>query len=602
VVGVIKHVNLTPLKNDKERGDYMTMINVTINNHKVAVEEGSTILDAAKKLNIKIPTLCHLDLENIKMVNKGASCRVCVVEVEGRKNLPPSCVTPVAEGMVIRTNTLRCIKARRMMVELLLSNHPKDCLVCEKNMNCELQALAAELNIREIKFQGERIKHPKDTSSKSIIRNMEKCIFCRRCQTMCNEVQTCNVLSAVNRGFDSYIAPSMNLPMHESTCTFCGQCVAVCPTAALTQVNNIPKVWDALNDKTKYVVVQTAPAIRVALGELFGAEPGTIVTGKMVAGLRSLGFDQVFDTDFAADLTVMEEATEFIHRLQHGGKLPILTSCCPAWVKFFEHQFSDMLDIPSTSKSPHEMFGVIAKTYYAEKMGIDPKDMYVVSIMPCLAKKYEAARPELSRNDLQDVDAVLSTRELAQMMKEANINLMILEDEEFDNPLGESTGAGVMFGATGGVIEAALRTAYEWLTNETLEQVEFHDLRGFDGIKEAVIKINDMDVKIAVANGLGNARRILEDIRDGKAEYHAIEIMACPGGCIGGGGQPYHYGELEVLNKRMEGIYKEDAGKTIRKSHENPYIKMLYEEFLGEPYGEKAHELLHTHYVARRML
>jgi len=577
----------------------MAMVNITINNQEVCVEEGKTILDAARKLKIKIPTLCHLDLENIKFVNQSASCRVCVVEVEGRKNLAPSCSTPVFEGMVVTTNTIRCIKARRTVVELLLSNHPKDCLICQKNLDCELQALAAELNIREIKFKGERARHEMDVSSQSIVRNMDKCILCRRCETMCNEVQTVHVLSAVNRGFDTFIAPSLNLPMNESTCTFCGQCVAVCPTAALTEVNNISKVWDAIHDKGKYVIVQTAPAVRAALGEEFGAKPGTSVTGKMVAGLRKLGFDNVFDTDFAADLTIMEEATEFIHRLQNGGKLPILTSCCPGWVKFFEHQFSDMLDIPSTSKSPHEMFGVIAKTYYAKKIGIDPQDMYVVSVMPCLAKKYEAARPELAHDDMQDVDTVITTRELAKMLKEANIDLMSLEEEEFDNPLGESTGAGVIFGATGGVIEAALRTAYEWLTKETLQKVEFHDLRGFDGIKEAVVKVNDLDVKIAVAHGLGNARKLLEDIRDGKAQYHAIEIMACPGGCIGGGGQPYHHGNMEYLQKRMECIYKEDEGKAIRKSHENPYIIKLYEEFLGEPYGEKAHQLLHTHYVKR---
>ena len=580
----------------------MTMINLTINNQKVEVEEGSTILEAAKKLDIRIPTLCHLDLHNIKMVNKAASCRVCVVEVEGRRNLAPACATPVMEGMVIKTNTIRCIKARRVVLELLLSNHPKDCLICEKNLECELQALAAELNVREIKYKGERAKHPKDTSSRSIVRNMDKCILCRRCETMCNEVQTVHVLSAVNRGFDTFIAPSMNLPMHETTCTFCGQCVAVCPTGALTEVNNVSKVWDAINNKDKVVLVQTAPAVRVALGEEFGAEPGTIVTGKMVTALRQLGFDKVFDTDFAADLTIMEEATEFVHRLQHGGKLPILTSCCPGWVKFFEHQFSDMLDIPSSSKSPHEMFGVIAKSYYAEKMGIDPKNIYVVSVMPCLAKKYEAARPELSYEGNQDVDTVITTRELAQMLKEANIKLMSLPEDDFDHPLGESTGAGVIFGATGGVIEAALRTAYEWLTKETLEKVEFHDLRGFDGIKEAVIKINGSDIKIAVAHGLGNARTLLESIREGKADYHAIEIMACPGGCIGGGGQPYHHGDMEILKKRMAGIYREDEGKVIRKSHENPSIQKLYAEYLGEPYGEKAHKLLHTHYEARKKM
>ncbi len=578
------------------------MYTITINEQKIDVEKGCTILEAAQKLNIRIPTLCHMDLHNLKMVNQAATCRVCVVEVEGRKNLAPACATPVTDGMVVVTNNIRCINARRTIVELLLSNHPKDCLVCEKNLDCELQALAAELNIREIKYKGERTKSEKDTSSFSIVRNMEKCILCRRCETMCSEVQTVNVLSAINRGFQTVMAPSMNLPMIDTACTFCGQCVAVCPTGALTEVNNISKVWGAINDKNKYVVVQTAPAVRVALGEEFGAEPGTTVTYKMAEGLRKLGFDKVFDTDFAADLTIMEEASEFVHRLNHGGKLPILTSCCPGWVKFFEHQFPDMLDIPSTSKSPHEMFGAITKTYYANLIGVDPKDIYVVSVMPCLAKKYEAARPELSNEGLQDVDIVITTRELAQMMKEANIDLMKLEGEDFDKPLGESTGASVIFGATGGVIEAALRTAYEWLTEETLEKVDFHGLRGFDGIKEASVMIKGTEVKIAVASGLGNARKLLEEIQAGKTSYHAIEIMACRGGCIGGGGQPYHHGNVDILKKRMEGLYSEDESKVIRKSHENPYIIDLYEKFLGEPYGEKSHELLHTHYIPRKKM
>jgi len=419
---------------------------------------------------------------------------------------------------------------------------------------------------------------------------------------MCNQVQTVNVLSAIDRGFETVISPAFGLPMNETSCTFCGQCVAVCPTAALTEVNNIPKVWRALNNDKKVVIVQTAPAIRAALGEEFGYAPGTNVTGKMVASLRALGFDKVFDTDFAADLTIMEEASEFVHRLQHGGKLPILTSCCPGWVKFFEHQFPDLLDIPSTCKSPHEMFGAIAKTYLADKMGVKPENMVVVSIMPCLAKKYEAARPELSHDGLQDVDIVITTRELAKMCKEAGIDFESLEDEDFDKTMGESTGASVIFGATGGVIEAALRTAYEWLTNETLENVEFTALRGMTGIKEATVPINGLDVKIAVAHGLGNARTLLENIRAGKAEYHAIEIMACPGGCIGGGGQPYLKGDSDILAKRAEAIYGEDRGKTLRKSHENPEIKKLYEEFLGEPYGEKAHELLHTHYKKRQKM
>lgn len=580
----------------------LSLVTIVINSKQIQVEEGITILEAAKHLNIKIPTLCHLDLHDIKMVNQTASCRVCMVEVEGRRNLAPACATPVANGMVIKTNSIRAVKARRTVVELLLSDHPKDCLVCEKNTDCELQRLAAELEVREIPYKGEKSTYPVDNSSKSIIRNMDKCILCRRCETMCSKVQTVNVLSAVERGFETIISAPFNLPMSETSCTFCGQCVSVCPTAALTEVNNVPKVWRALNDKNKIVIVQTAPAVRAALGEAFGMEPGTNVTGKMVAALRALGFKKVFDTDFAADLTIMEEASEFIHRLQHGGRLPILTSCCPGWVKFFEHQFPELLDIPSTCKSPQQMFGALAKTYLAEKMNINPKNMVLVSVMPCLSKKYEASRPELSRNGAPDVDIVISTRELAKILKEAGIDFNFLEDEDFDRLLGESTGASVIFGATGGVLEAALRTAYEWLTEETLENVEFTALRGMDGIKEAAVQIKDMNVKLAVAHGLGNARKLLEDIKSGKAEYHAIEIMACPGGCIGGGGQPYINGDAEVLKKRAEAIYGEDRSKVRRKSHENPEVKKLYEEFLGEPYGDKAHELLHTHYIKRRKM
>lgn len=578
------------------------MVKLTINNRDVEVPAGSTILEAAKKLNIKIPTLCHMDLHDLKMVNKAASCRVCVVEVEGRRNLAPACATPVFEGMVVRTDTVKSIKARRTVVELLLSDHPQDCLMCEKNTDCELQSLAADLGVREVRYKGAQSSYPMDTSSKSIVRNMDKCILCRRCETVCNEVQTVNVLSGIGRGFETVVGTSFDLPMHETACTFCGQCIAVCPTAALTEVNNISKVWDALNDKSKFVIVQTAPAVRVALGEEFGMDPGTVVTGKMATALRNLGFAKVFDTDFAADLTIMEEASEFVHRLQHGGKLPILTSCCPGWVKFFEHQFNDMLDIPSSCKSPHEMFGAIAKTYLAEKLGVKAEDMVVVSVMPCVAKKYEAARPELANEEMKDVDLVITTRELAQMLREAGVDFSSIEDGEFDNPMGESTGASVIFGATGGVIEAALRTAYEWLTKETLENVEFTALRGFDGIKEATVNINGDDVKIAVSHGLGNARKLLEAIRAGEADYHAIEIMACPGGCIGGGGQPYHHGDIEILKKRTEGIYSEDRSKVVRKSHENESIKKLYDEFLGEPYGEKAHKLLHTHYVKRQKI
>jgi NADH-quinone oxidoreductase subunit G len=580
----------------------MEMVYIKINDIELEVPDSYTILEAAKEANVKVPTLCHLNLHQLKAVNQAASCRVCMVEVQGRRNLAPACATKVTEGMVIHTNTPRSVKARRINVELLLSDHPTDCLICEKNQQCDLQKLAADLGVRELKYKGEMSTYPQDMSSKSIHRNLDKCILCRRCETMCNEVQTCGILSAVDRGFGTVVSPAFGLPMSETMCTFCGQCVAVCPTAALTEISSTRKVWEEINNKDKFVIVQTAPAVRVALGEEFGLNPGTSVTGKMVTALRKLGFDKVFDTDFAADLTIIEEASEFAHRLQHGGTLPILTSCCPAWVKFFEHQFPDLLDIPSTCKSPHEMFGAIAKTYYAQKFGIDPKKMVVVSVMPCLAKKYESSREELSDNGMPNVDYVITTRELGHMIKEAGVDFNSLENGEFDNPLGESTGASVIFGATGGVIEAALRTAYEWLTNSTLENVNFTELRGFKGIKEATVRINDLDVKIGVAHGLGNARKLLEAIRAGEVKYHAIEIMACPGGCVGGGGQPYHHGNDEIIKKRTAAIYREDEGKAKRKSHENKDVIKLYEEFLGEFYGEKAHELLHTHYTPRETI
>ncbi len=578
-------------------------IRIIINDMPVTVPEGATILEAARKVNIRIPTLCYLNLHEMKLNNQIASCRICVVEVEGRRNLAPACSTPVFNGMVVKTETHRAIEARRTMLELLLSDHPKSCLTCAKNLDCDLQGLAADLGVREIPFEGEESQYEKDTSSFSIVRDPNKCIMCRRCETMCNEVQTVGVYSAVGRGFATVVKPAFEWPMHKTSCTFCGQCLAVCPTGALTEVDHVAKVWKALNDPKRTVVVQTAPAVRVALGESFGFEPGTVVTGKMVSALRRLGFDMVFDTDFAADLTIVEEASELIHRLKKGGRLPILTSCCPGWVKFFEHQFPDLLDIPSTCKSPHEMFGRIAKSYLAEKRGLDPLNMTVVSVMPCVAKKYEAARSELAqRPEIPDVDIVITTRELARMIHEAGVDFNSLPDEDFDRPLGESTGAAVIFGTTGGVIEAALRTACEWLTNKPLEKVEFEALRGMDGIKESVISIDGHKLRIAVCHGLGNARKILENIRAGISQYDAIEIMACPGGCIGGGGQPYHHGNIDILKARAAGIYRADRSKTLRKSHENPEIKALYENYLGEPYGELAHKLLHTHYTPRKKI
>lgn len=580
----------------------MDFVNIKINDVELKVPEGTTILEAAKEINVNIPTLCHLNLEGFGIVNQVSSCRVCMVEAVGRPTLVTACSELVYEGLEVRTDSLQAINARRMAVELLLSNHPKDCLVCPKNLDCDLQKLASDLGVREIRFEGQMMQYEKDESSYSIVKDPNKCVMCRRCETMCNDVQTCNILSAVNRGFDVFVGPAFNMDMADSSCTFCGQCVAVCPTAALTEVNYTRKVWQSLADEDIHTVVQVAPAIRVAIGEEFGMEPGEISTGKLAAALRKMGFDGVFDTDFGADLTIMEEASELVHRIQHGGTLPMLTSCCPAWVKFFEHQFPDMLDIPSTCKSPQIMFGTIAKTYYAEKMKLDPKKIQVISIMPCVAKKAEAARSELTKDDTNNVDVVITTREFATMLKEAGIDFANLEDSDFDHMLGESTGASIIFGATGGVIEAATRTAYEWITGETLESVDFHALRGLEGLREATVQVGDLTLNIGIAHGLGNARKLLEDIRSGKSKFHAIEIMACPGGCIGGGGQPYHHGDMSIIEKRREAIYKEDAGKAKRKSHENLEVLKLYEEYLGKPYGKKAHELLHTHYEPKEKI
>jgi NADP-reducing hydrogenase subunit HndD len=545
-----------------------------------------------------------MKLHDLNIENKPGGCRVCVVEVEGRRNLAPACCTEVNEGMVVNTHSIRAINARRTVLELILSDHPADCLICAKSGNCELQDMAHQLGIREIHYQGEQSHYRQDTSP-AIIRDVDKCIMCRRCEMMCNEVQTVGVLSAINRGFNSVVSPAFEMNLDHSVCTYCGQCVAVCPTGALTEVDETGKVIRALSDPAKTVIVQTAPAVRAALGEEFDMEPGTLVTGKLVAALTRLGFDYVFDTDFAADLTIMEEGTELLNRLSKhlAGdkevKLPILTSCCPAWVKFFEHQFPEMKDIPSTARSPQQMFGSIAKTYFAEKLGIKRENMVVVSIMPCVAKKYECGRDEFKVNGNPDVDHAITTRELAALIKISNINFKTLPNEDFDNPLGESTGAAVIFGTTGGVIEAAVRTAYELHTKKILPRLDFDELRGMEGIRQATIDFDGLPVKIGIAHGLGNARKLLEDIQAGKSEFHAIEIMSCPGGCIGGGGQPYHHGNADILKKRQMAIYQEDRNKTVRKSHENPYIIELYNEFLGKPMSEKAHKLLHTEYFDR---
>lgn len=577
------------------------MVKLTIDNKPVEVAEGTTILKAARQAGIHIPTLCYFELAGMNFENKPGGCRVCVVEVAGRRNLAPACATDCMEGMVVFTHSQRVINARRTVVELILSDHPTDCLTCAKSGQCELQKLAQNLGIREIPFKGEQSTYRMDMSP-SIIRDVDKCIMCRRCENICNNIQSVGALSAVNRGFQAVVATAFEQDMVDSPCTMCGQCVQVCPVGALSEVDDTRNVMAAINNPKKTVIVQTAPAVRVAIGEEFGLEPGTIVTGQLAAVLRRLGFDYVFDTDFAADLTIMEEGTELLGRISkfmQGDKsvrLPILTSCCPGWVNFFEHNFPDMLDVPSTAKSPQQMFGAIAKSYWAEKMGINREDLIVVSIMPCLAKKFECKREEFSVNGNPDVDYVLSTRELARLIKQFNLDIKDMSCEDYDDPLGESTGAAVIFGATGGVIEAATRTAYEVFTGKTLEKVDFTELRGLEGIREAWVDFNGTPIHIGIAHGLKNARTLLERIREGKEQFHAIEVMACPGGCIGGAGQPYHHGNSSILKKRYDAIYREDANKTIRKSHENPSIQKLYAEFLGEPCGHKSHELLHTHY------
>lgn len=588
----------------------MDKIKVIIDNREVLVDRGTTILKAAQQIGIDIPTLCHFEVENLKIHNKPGGCRICVVEVVGRRNLAPACVTECMPDMVVRTNSIRVINARRTVLELILSDHPADCLQCAKSGNCELQDLAVRFGIRENPFIGE--EHEQSSYqlevSPSIRRDMNKCIMCRRCETMCNEMQTVGALSAIERGFPAVVSTAFNQHLELSPCTFCGQCVAVCPVGALTEVDHTPKIIRAIADPTKKTVVQVAPAVRVALGEEFGMKPGSIVTGKLTAALKALGFDYVFDTDWSADLTIMEEGTELIGRLTKflaGDKsvpLPLLTSCCPAWVNFFEHQFPELRHLPSTAKSPQGMFGAIAKSYFAEKIGIKREDMISVSVMPCLAKKYECSRDELKVNGNPDVDYSISTRELARLIKMANIDFASLPDAEFDSPLGESTGAGVIFGTTGGVIEAAVRTAYEVITKKPLPKIDFEELRGLEGVRSATIDVDGLKLNIGIAHGLGNARKLLEDIKAGKCQFHAIEIMACPGGCIDGGGQPLHHGNSDVIKARWEAIYRADKEMPIRKSHENPSIQAIYKEYLGEPCGHKSHELLHTHYFDRQTI
>jgi len=585
----------------------METVKITIDNKELEVPRGTTILKAAHGIGVDIPTLCHMELHDLNIENKPGGCRICVVEVQGRRNLAPACITKCEEGMTVRSHNPRVMNARRTVMEFILSDHPKDCLICPKSGHCDLQDMANRLGIREIPGQdiAEMSTYRKDTSP-SIIRDLDKCIMCRRCEMMCNEVQTVGALSGVNRGFMAVVAPAFEQNLEYSPCTYCGQCVAVCPTGALTEVDHTRDVLRAIVDPAKIVVVQTAPAVRAALGEEFGMEPGTLVTGKMVSALRALGFDYVFDTDFAADLTIMEEGTELLARLgkflkgDKDANIPILTSCCPGWVNFFEHNYPEMKDVPSTAKSPQQMFGAIAKSYFADKINIRRQDMVVVSIMPCLAKKYESQRPEFSVDGNPDVDFSISTRELAAFIKQANIDFNNLPDSDFDRPLGESSGAAVIFGNTGGVIEAAVRTAYELYTGKKLSRLDFNELRGMEGVRQAVIDFDGFPLSIGIAHGLGNARKLLDEVKAGRSKFHAIEVMACPGGCIGGGGQPLHHGNSSILKARAKAIYEEDKNKPIRVSHENEFIKQLYEEFLGEPNSEKAHHLLHTHYFDKK--
>ncbi|WP_321435934.1 NADH-dependent [FeFe] hydrogenase, group A6 [uncultured Bacteroides sp.] len=588
------------------------MVNLVINNKAIQVKEGTTIFEAAKQNNIIIPHLCYL--EN---VHKIGSCRICVVEVDGAKNLMASCITEAKEGMVIYTNSERVRNVRKVIYELMLSDHPRNCLTCLRNQNCELQALGNLIQIDEYKYEGAKSKDFIDNSSPSIVRDSSKCILCRRCVTVCNQIQGVSLMNPHHRGFSTFIGPSEDELLGESICTNCGQCVLVCPVGALKEKDSTEQVWEALYDKSKTVIVQTAPAVRATLGELFGYEPGTLVTGKMASALHEIGFKYVFDTNFGADLTIMEEGSEFLERLKNiftsrekTAVLPMITSCSPGWIKYVEHQYPDQLAHLSSCKSPHMMLGALTKSYFAGKVGIDPKSIFMVSVMPCTAKKFEIIRPEMYNNGLANVDAVITTRELGRMIKDAGIDFRNLPDGKFDSPLGLSSGAADIFGTTGGVMEAALRTVYELVTGRELptEKLHLKPLIGLKRIKTAELKIEKtlpefrflegVTLKVAVTSGLIGAAELMEDIKKGTSSYHFIEVMGCPGGCISGGGQPRPVNDA-IRMRRLEAIYREDEGKALRKSHENEDIKTLYRDFLGAPLGHKSHELLHTVYTPR---
>ena len=575
----------------------MNKINITIDGIQLYVPENYTILEAAKEAGIGIPTLCFL-----KDVNEVGCCRMCIVEVEGAKAMQAACVHPVSEGMVVHTHTPRVMEARKVNLDLILSNHNARCQTCSRSMmDCELQALANKLMIDDVVFEGESVKMPLDIGT-SIVRDPNKCILCRRCISACKKIQTVGVIDLVDRGFNTKIGSPFGAKLEDTPCVNCGQCINYCPVGALKEKDDTAPVWEAIYDPDKFVIAQTAPAVRVALGEDFNMPIGSPVTGKMVTALKMLGFDQVFDTNTGADLTIMEEGTELIDRIRGGGKLPMITSCSPGWIKFCEHYYPEFIENLSSCKSPHQMMGAILKTYYAEKNNIDPEKIFVVSVMPCTAKKFEAARPEMSVNGLADVDAVITTRELASMIYDVGIDFPKLGDSQFDDPFGAATGAGAIFGATGGVMEAALRTMADILTDKSLDNFEYEDVRGLEGIKIANVEIADLKLRAAVAHGLGNARKLMDAVKAGE-HFDFIEIMACPGGCVNGGGQPLQLSEvrswMDVRAERAKGVYKEDRNSFIRKSYNNPAIKRLYKEYLGMAGGSRSHELLHTHYSQR---